>query len=85
MAISELLDEYPGTLISTQYHSSNYANEQVGLAEDCTYLGVAGTDQCITPLWSGLYDRNAVPVEVFNGTKIVKLGITIFPPFSHIL
>ena len=71
LAISELLDEYPGTLISTQYHLSNYANEEIGLAEDCTYLGVVGTDECITPRWSGLYDGNAVPIEVFNGTTIV--------------
>ena len=70
-AISDLLDEFPGTLISAQWHLDAYTAEDSDL-DECLYNGVVincfevrgepyGWNNTIT----------GVPFEVFNGTAVI--------------
>ena len=70
-AISDLLDEFPGTLITAQWHLNAYTAEDSDL-DECIYNGVVincfevrgepyGWNNTIT----------GVPFEVFNGTEVI--------------
>lgn len=70
-AISDMLDEFPGTLISLQWHLDAYTADTSDL-DDCIYNGIVG--DCFNAR-GGLYGWNdtitGVPFEVFNGSEVI--------------
>ena len=65
-AISDLLDEFPGTLISAQWHLNAYTAEDSDL-DDCIYNDEIGS--CFEARgdfygWDSIY---AIPIDVFKG------------------
>jgi len=70
-AISDLLDEFPGTLISAQWHLDAYTAEDSDL-DECLYNGVV--INCFEARGEPYGWNNTitgVPFEVFNGTAII--------------
>ena len=70
-AISDLLDEFPGTLISAQWHLDAYTNEDSDL-DECLYNGVV--INCFEARGEPYGWNNTitgVPFEVFNGTELI--------------
>jgi len=70
-AISDLLDEFPGTLISAQWHLDAYTAEDSDL-DECLYNGVV--INCFETRGEPYGWNNTitgVPFEVFNGTAII--------------
>ena len=69
-AISDMLDEFPGTLISAQWHLSAYTAEDSDL-DDCIYNGIVGDCFEARADFYGWDSINAVPIEVFNGAEVI--------------
>ena len=70
-AISDLLDEFPGTLISAQWHLDAYTAEGSDL-DECLYNGVL--INCFETRGEPYGWNNTItgiPFEVFNGTAII--------------
>jgi len=70
-AISDLLDEFPGTLISAQWHLDAYTAEDSDL-DECLYNGVV--INCFEARGEPYGWNNTitgVPFEVFNGTEVI--------------
>jgi hypothetical protein len=70
-AISDLLDEFPGTLISAQWHLDAYTAEDSDL-DECIYNGVV--INCFEARGEPYGWNNTitgVPFEVFNGTEVI--------------
>ena len=70
-AISDLLDEFPGTLISAQWHLDAYTAEDSDL-DECLYNGVV--INCFETRGEPYGWNNSitgVPFEVFNGTAVI--------------
>ena len=70
-AISDLLDEFPGTLISAQWHLDAYTAEDSDL-DECLYNGVI--INCFETRGEPYGWNNTItgiPFEVFNGTAII--------------
>ena len=69
-AVSDMLDEFPGTLISAQWHLDAYTPEDSDL-DDCIYNNEIGG--CFEARgdfygWDSIY---AIPIEVFNGVGLI--------------
>ena len=70
LAVSDMLDEFPETLISAQWHLSNFTPDDSDF-DDC----INNTDEsgdCFTPR-ADLYGWdtiNAVPIEAINGVNV---------------
>ena len=70
-AISDLLDEFPGTLISAQWHLDAYTAEDSDL-DGCLYNGVV--INCFETRGEPYGWNNTItgiPFEVFNGTAVI--------------
>ena len=68
-AISDMLDEFPGTLISAQWHLSNFTPDNVDL-DECIYYDENSNCWDARAIPYGWETINAVPIEVFNGVEI---------------
>lgn len=68
-AVSDLLDEYPSTLTSLQYHLGSYTDPYSDL-DDCYYQGQTCFDARGIPYgWNSTI--TGVPFEVFNGDEVI--------------
>ena len=68
-AISDMLDEFPGTLISAHWHLSNFTPDNVDL-DECIYYDENSNCWDARAIPYGWETINAVPIEVFNGVEI---------------
>ena len=68
-AISDMLDEFPGTLISAQWHLSNFTPDNVDL-DECIYYDENSNCWDARAIPYGWETINAIPIEVFNGVEI---------------
>ena len=68
-----MLDQFPETLISLQWHLSAFTPEQYDF-NNCLLYGLpAGPDGAFVAR-ANLYgwdDINSIPIEVFNGTEVL--------------
>ena len=70
-AISDLLDEFPGTLISAQWHLNAYTDEDSDL-DECIYNGaVINCFEVRGEPYGWNNTITGVPFEVFNGTEVI--------------
>ena len=70
-AISDLLDEFPGTLISAQWHLDAYTAEDSDL-DECLYNGlVINCFEARGEPYGWNNSITGVPFEVFNGTAVI--------------
>ena len=74
LLISDLLDEYPNNLISTQWHAESATFDP----NDCIYNNGSSCYDVRT----GLYDVTGIPTEVFNGTNVIS-GVEPIPAQSY--
>lgn len=74
LAVSDMLDEFPETLISLQWHLTAYTPDQYDFNE-CLISGLSvGPDEAFETRGNlyGWDDISAIPIEVFNGTQILS-------------
>ena len=69
-AVSDMLDEFPETLISAQWHFTNYTPDDSDF-DDCMLNGVAGECYEARAGFYGWDTIKAVPFEVFNGGALL--------------
>ena len=69
-AVSDMLDEFPETLISAQWHFTNYTPDDSDF-DDCVLNGVAGECYEARAGFYGWDTIKAVPFEVFNGGALL--------------
>ena len=70
LAVSDMLDEFPETLISAQWHLENFTPDYSDF-DDCTYNGLAGECFETRASYYGWDTINAVPIEAFNGLEVI--------------
>ena len=69
-AVSDMLDEFPETLISAQWHFTNFTPVDSDF-DDCVLNGIAGECYEARAGFYGWDTINAVPFEVFNGGELL--------------
>ena len=69
-AVSDMLNEFPGTLISAQWHFTNFTPADSDF-DDCVLNGIAGDCYEARAGFYGWDTINAVPFEVFNGGELL--------------
>jgi len=73
LTVLDMLDQFPETLISLQWHLSAFTPEQYDF-NNCLLYGLpAGPDGAFVAR-ANLYgwdDINSIPIEVFNGTEVL--------------
>ena len=74
LLISDLLDQYPDNLISTQWHAESSTFDP----SDCFYNG---NPNCYD-VRNALYGVTGIPTEVFNGTEVI-VGVEPLPEVSY--
>ena len=74
LLISDLLDEYPNNLISTQWHAESATFDP----NDCIY----NNGSTCYDVRTDLYDVTGIPTEVFNGTNVIA-GVEPLPAQSY--
>ena len=70
LAVSDMLDEFPETLISAQWHLENFTPDYSDF-DDCIYNGLAGECFETRASYYGWDTINAVPIEAFNGLEVI--------------
>ena len=73
LTVSDMLDEFPETLISLQWHLTAYTPDQYNFNE-CLISGLSvGPDGAFETRGNmyGWDDISAIPIEVFNGTQVL--------------
>ena len=70
LAVSDMLDEFPETLISAQWHLSNFTPDDSDF-DECIY--VSNVEECFETRanYYGWDSINAVPIEAFNGLEVI--------------
>ena len=74
-AVSDMLDEYPETLISVQWHLPGFMTPDSSDFDDCIYNNEIGECFEARADYYGWDTLMAIPFEVFNGAELV-LGAT---------
>jgi len=69
-AVSDMLDEFPETLISAQWHWIEFTPDDSDL-DDCVVNGLIGGCFDARAGFYGFDTISAVPVEVFNGGELI--------------
>ena len=70
LAVSDMLDEFPETLISAQWHLENFTPDYSDF-DDCIYNGLVGECFETRASYYGWDTINAVPIEAFNGLEVI--------------